>query len=214
MTRVKICGITNHEALFSVIENGADFVGFVFAENSPRTLSSTQAAALWDSLSEQQQDSIRSVGLFVNPSIDQIHQVIDDIQLHMIQLHGNESPAFVSEVKNATDLPVIKALRIETAQDLKQIKQYQNVSDWLLLDSKVEGLQGGTGHSFDWSLLNDIEIKVPWMLAGGLHPGNVALALSQISPDAVDVSSGVESSAGVKSPQKIADFIAAAKQTG
>lgn len=213
MTRIKICGITDMAALESVMKNDADFVGFVFVGKSPRTITPERAASLWNKLSTVQQQTVTPTGLFVDAAIPYIESVIEKIPLRLIQLHGNEPPNFITALKKRTNLPVMKALRIRTEDDLTQIEKYQCVSDWLLLDSKIKNKQGGTGHSFDWTLLENITIDIPWMLAGGLTTDNVQQAIRRTQPTAVDVSSGVESHLGMKSPEKIADFIAAARQT-
>lgn len=132
--------------------------------------------------------------------------------LDMIQLHGNESPARVAEIRARCAMPVMKAIRIANPDDLAPVPAYEDVADWLLFDTKTEGpLTGGTGHAFDWNILKGRRFKKPWMLGGGLNAGNVGEALSLLKPDAVDVSSGVESARGVKDAAKIREFIMAVR---
>lgn len=368
MMKIKICGITEPVGLTAAIEAGADFIGFVFHPASPRFLDIEVAAQLARYVPER----VKIVGLFVNPDDALLGQVLDNVRLDMIQLHGDESLERVQEVKARFNVPVMKALPVATEQDLEQIASYELVADWLLLDSKhtplslsppgrgqgegpvrsipgshkvpallrerarelranqtdtegllwwylrdrrfngykfkrqhpvkpyildfvcleqklvvevdgsqhgeqieydtartvflnalgfevlrfsnvdilhnmepvleiisiclenpervrefspssglrppspqgEKGLFGGSGKAFDWNLLKNYKFNKPWMLAGGLTPENVRDALSVLTPDAVDVSSGVEKSKGVKDPAKITAFIANARKQG
>jgi len=203
MTAVKICGISDPEALQAAAVAGARFIGFVFYPPSPRNLSFDIA---W-TLAQHVPTGLRSVGLFVDPDDETLSHITGGIPLDMIQLHGGETPGRVAEIKAMTNMPVMKAIRISGAQDLDLIPAYESAADWLLLD----GPRGGSGEPFDWSLLQGKEFKIPWMLAGGLTPDNVSEALKTLRPDAVDVSSGVEKSRGVKDPAKIKAFIEAVK---
>ncbi|MCF8495808.1 MAG: DUF559 domain-containing protein [Alphaproteobacteria bacterium] len=339
--RIKICGIRDSEGLRAAVEAGADFVGFVFYPGSPRFVTVEQAAIL----SREESGSLKKVGLFVDPDLEELGNILARAPLDFIQLHGEETPAFISKIKEKFGIPVIKALRVAQAHDLDQAGAYEEVADWLLFDSKpyapppskrgeagrgivsnarilrktmtsaerllwtrisrrqvggfkfrrqhpvppyigdfvclerqliieLDGSQhieqesydwkrteyleshgyrilrfwnkdvmentegvletildhlqnppplssplrkgggvmpGGTGQSFDWSLLAGRRFKKPWMLAGGLHAGNIAQALSVLMPDALDVSSGVESAPGVKDPEKIKAFVEAAR---
>ncbi len=208
MTKIKICGLSTPETLTAAIEAGADFVGLVFYEPSPRHVEIEVAKYL----ASQIPDSIDIVGLFVNPNDQTLQEVLNEVPLSMIQLHGGERPERVSEIKNTFKLPIIKALHVENSDDLKKVAGYEDVADWFLFDAKPETLPGGNGKTFDWGLLQNFECKKPWMLAGGLTPENVTDAIQQTNPSAVDISSGVESSAGVKDIHKIQSFISAAKQ--
>jgi len=203
MTQVKICGITNGAALDAATKSGARFAGLVFHAKSPRNIAPEKAAPLVGSASA----SITTVGLFVDPDDDTLRRVLSLVPLGMVQLHGNETPARVAAVKILTGLPVMKAIRIGTRDDMAGIDAYAAIADWLLFDAKVDGAQGGTGCAFDWTILENFKTSKPWMLAGGLHADNVRAALAQLRPDAVDVSSGVESAPGVKDACKIAAFV-------
>lgn len=209
MAEVKICGIKDQENLRVAIESGARFVGFVFYEPSPRFVNKDTAKAL----SAATPKSVRRVGLFVDPTDKALESVLADIQLDMIQLHDGESAERVSEIKKLTNLPVMKALRIETKYDFEGLEDFEEAADWLLFDAKPAGadLPGGTGQSFDWNLLKGKSFKKPWMLSGGLTAENVKDAIAALKPKAVDVSSGVETERGVKDPGKIREFIKAAK---
>ncbi len=208
MTDVKICGIKTPEALKAATENGARFIGFVFHRPSPRNVSFDTA---WN-LARAVPTGVRSIGLFVNPDDEVLQHITSGIPLDMIQLHGQETPERVAQIKESTAMPVIKAISIAAADDLNQIAGYEAVADWLLFDTKTtDGASGGTGQSFDWQILSGRTFKRPWMLAGGLNEANVAAALSILKPDAVDVSSGVETEPGVKDAQKIKKLINAVK---
>jgi len=156
---------------------------------------------------------VRSVGLFVNPSDEQLERTLTGVQLDMVQLHGDESPGRINEIKQRFSMPVIKAIRVSTPADLKDVDGFEAAADWLLFDAKPEGasLPGGTGESFDWNILKDREFKKPWMLSGGLDSNNVENALNVLKPNALDISSGVESAPGEKDETKIKEFIKAVK---
>lgn len=208
MTDVKICGVKDPENLKIACEAGARFIGFVFYPPSPRYVDPHIAA----DLIRQIPSGIRAVGLFVDPDDQELLRVCSTAALDMIQLHGEETSARTEEIANITNLPVIKAIRLRTPEDVKQAEKYENSADWLLFDSKIDhDLPGGTGHRFDWEILKNRTFKKPWMLSGGLTPENIKDALKTLKPNALDVSSGVESSRGIKDPEKIKAFIAAAK---
>ncbi len=209
MIKVKICGLSTPESITVAIENKADFVGLVFYNPSPRHLEIDVAKYLCSQIP----DTIHKVGLFVNPNDNYLTQVLNEIPLDYIQLHGDESPAQVHEIKHKYNLPVIKSFAIENLQDLDAVQNYESIADWYLFDAKGEKLPGGNGIAFDWTILKNFKSDTPWMLAGGLTPDNVQQALSIITPDAVDVSSGVETnSQGEKDSDKIRSFIYKAKQ--
>jgi phosphoribosylanthranilate isomerase len=210
MTNIKICGIKTPEILSVAASAGARFAGFVFVPQSPRYIHPEQARLL----SRQLPTGLRSVGLFVDPSDEDLAHILGAVSLDFIQLHGNESPARVQTIKSRFNIPIIKAFAISAPDDLDQVTAYIPVIDWILFDAKApasSNIAGGNGVAFDWTILKDKTFAKPWMLSGGLTPENVPDALSILNPDAVDVSSGVESSRGVKDAQKVRDFIAAVK---
>ena len=212
MTDVKICGLKDPENLSAAIEAGARFVGLVFYPPSPRNVSFDTA---WN-LARAVPTGVRSVGLFVNPDNEQLERILTGVQLDMVQLHGDESPGRINEIKEHFSMPVIKAIRVRDESDLEDVEGYEAAADWLLFDARPENasLPGGTGESFDWNILKGREFKKPWMLSGGLHESNVKEALSILKPNAVDISSGVESAKGVKDAKKIKGFIEAVKTNG
>lgn len=207
-TAVKICGITSETALTAASDAGATYIGLVFHPASPRAVTPARAAAL----AAAAPSTVITAGLFVDTPADEINAVLESVPLGMIQLHGNEPPEAVSALRTAAGLPVMKALRLGGPDDLDIVPAYEAVCDWLLFDTQSARGPGGTGETFDWSWLAGRAFARPWMLAGGLDAANIDAALSALTPDAVDVSSGVEDAPGVKSPQKIKDFIEAVQQ--
>ena len=208
MTLIKICGIRTPEALSAACDVGADFVGFVFYPNSSRYIHPAAARDLVKLVPA----SVKSVGLFVNPTDRDLETILGQVPLDMVQLHGDETPRRVAEIRVSSELPVIKALPVFNKDDIEKAGHYEDIADWLLFDAKAApGQYGGTGKTFDWTLLKGHRFKKPWMLSGGLDAGNVAEALRILSPNAVDVSSGVESTPGIKDPLKIKAFIEAVK---
>jgi len=188
MTKVKICGLSTPEAVTASIEHGADFIGFVSYPPSPRHVDLEVAQYLASFIP----DYVEIVGLFVNPTDKDLHDFIQAVPLNIIQLHGDETPVRVAEIRERFGLPVMKAISIAQKSDIEKVKEYTNHCDWLLFDARGEALPGGNGVAFDWRILQDFTVPKPWMLAGGLNSENVTEALSILKPDAVDVSSGVE----------------------
>jgi phosphoribosylanthranilate isomerase len=209
-TRVKICGLTETADIPAAIVAGASYVGFVFFPKSPRHLELEAAQFMATSVPE----GIVKVALTVDADNAMLDQLTEHVPLDMLQLHGKEAPARVSEVKARYGLPVMKAIGIETETDLTQIDFYSKVADQLLIDAKPPTdaeRPGGNAVAFDWSLIAGRRWPVPWMLAGGLKPDNVGEAVRATGARQVDVSSGVESAPGLKDPQMMADFVAAAR---
>lgn len=207
--RVKICGLSTAEDVRAAAEAGARYVGFVFFPKSPRNVTVEQAR----DLAVEVPLGVAKVALTVNADNDLLDAITGAVPLDMIQLHGSESPERVTEVKARYGLPVMKVVGLSTADDLSRIAEYETVADQILVDAKAPkdaDLPGGNGLSFDWRLLEGREWAVPWMLAGGLHAGNVAEAIALTGTRQVDLSSGVESAPGVKDPQKIKEFMQAA----
>lgn len=199
---VKICGLTRPEDVAAAASAGARYIGLVFYPQSGRYVAPDIAAML----SRSVPTGVRIVGLFVDPDDQTLARTLAKVPLDMIQLHGSESPVRVAEIRRNHLLPVIKAIPVATERDLEAIDTYIQVSDWLLFDAKTPQF-GGSGQSFDWNLLKNRKIARPWMLSGGLNKENVAEALKILTPDAVDVSSGVEETIGKKSKLKIVEFI-------
>ena len=208
---VKICGLKTPAALDAALEAGADMVGFVFFPPSPRNLGIEAARAL----GEQVKGRAKKVALSVDATDAELDRVVEALKPDMLQLHGKETPERVAAVRSRFRLPVMKALPIEQRSDLAPIRLYEKVADWLLFDGRAprEATRpGGLGKTFDWSLLENLDVKIPFMLSGGLDAGNVADALRITRAGAVDVSSGVERAPGEKDVEKIRAFIRAARE--
>ncbi len=206
---VKICGLTTPETLDAALKNGASHVGFVFFAKSPRHLTPEKAAAL----AARVQGRAKVVGLFVNPLVDDIDRVRAQVSLDIIQLHGDEAPAVVSRIRAGSGLDVWKAFPVRTSRDFNDSLKYSGAASLILYDAKPpvgSDLPGGNGVRFDWELLRDHRHSVPWALSGGLDTGNIAEAVRVTGASLLDVSSGVETSPGVKDVDKIAAFLQAA----
>ncbi|WP_191084069.1 phosphoribosylanthranilate isomerase [Roseococcus microcysteis] len=207
---VKVCGIATPEALAAAAQAGADEVGFVFFPASPRALTPAQAGALSATLP----GGPGRVGLFVDPTDDQLAETLAAVPLDTIQLHGEETPARVAEIRARFHRPVMKALGIATEADLAAIPPYAAVADRLLLDAKAPpgaALPGGNAQPFEWRLVRGLSVGRPWLLAGGLTPHNVAEAIATAGAPGVDASSGLEREQGVKDPALVAAFVKAAR---
>jgi phosphoribosylanthranilate isomerase len=207
---IKICGLKTPDALDAALAAGADMVGFVFFPPSPRNLDLETARALGGRV----QGRARKVALSVDATDADLGHAVEALKPDMLQLHGKETLERLAAVKARFGLPVMKALPVEQRADLSLVKLYEPVADWLLFDARAprEATRpGGLGKTFDWTLLQGLDPKIPFMLSGGLDAGNVAEALRIVRPTAVDVSSGVERTPGEKDPDKIRAFIHAAR---
>ncbi|MDE0334013.1 MAG: phosphoribosylanthranilate isomerase [Defluviicoccus sp.] len=211
-TRVKICGVSTAGVLEAAVAEGASEVGLVFFPRSPRNVSAREAAAL----SAAAPAGITVVGLFVDPTDEALESVLSVARLDLLQLHGNESPERVAEIRRRTGKPAMKAIKVADPDDIEAARRYDGVADRLLFDAKApstEGrfMPGGNALTFDWRMLAGLDWPCPWMLSGGLTPETVAEAIRTSGAPGVDVSSGVESAPGVKDASLIAAFIRAAE---
>ena len=197
-TRVKICGLREPEHARIAAVAGADAIGLVFYPKSPRALDAAQAAKIAAVLPP----FVTAVGLFVNEEAHQIRRIVHEARLDLLQFHGDESPEFCEQFGK----PYVRSVRMEAATDLLEYARRFSAARALLLDAHVQGQPGGTGLTFDWAVIPR-DLPIPLILSGGLDAANVARAMREVRPWAVDVSSGVESSRGVKDPQKIVEFI-------
>lgn len=204
MTRIKICGITREQDARAAVASGANALGLVFYEKSPRHVTPEQAARVAAAIPP----FVTVVGLFVNPSAEEVRNVLRQVPLDILQFHGEEPPEFCAQFGR----PYLKAIRVKPSVDLVQCAARYSGAQGLLLDAYVEGTHGGTGASFDWALIPH-DLPLPVILSGGLAPENVAQAVEQVRPYAVDVSSGVEAAKGIKDAAKIAAFINEVKKT-
>lgn len=195
--RIKICGLTRSQDVQDAVTQGADALGFVLYAPSPRAVTAVQAAQLI----KQAPAFVSTVALFVNETAENISRALAICPFDLLQFHGDESPEFCRQFNR----PYMKAIRVRSSEDIHSAVQQYPDAKALLLDAYVENLPGGTGQAFDWRLIPQLDI--PWVLAGGLNASNVADAVIQVQPFAVDVSGGVEASKGIKDVNKIKDFI-------
>ncbi|RYH09783.1 phosphoribosylanthranilate isomerase [Tropicimonas sp. IMCC6043] len=208
--RVKICGLTRPQDLAAAARAGAAYAGFVFFAKSPRHMEPDAAR----SLALEAPPGLAKVALTVDAEDAELDRIVETVPLDMLQLHGHESPDRVAALRARYGLPVMKAVGVAGEADLPALAEYSRVADQLLVDAKPAAgaeLPGGNGLAFDWRLIAGRRWAVPWMLAGGLTPENVAEAIHLTGARQVDVSSGVEAAPGDKDAAKIAAFVTAAK---
>jgi len=208
---VKICGLKTNETLDIALDAGADLVGFVFFRSSPRNLEIGDAR----SLGRRVRRRAHKVALSVDADDALLAAIVEALEPDLLQLHGKEPPERVAAVKQRFGLPVMKSIPVETSADLAAVALYAGVADRLLFDArapKEATRPGGLGKPFDWRLLERLDPGIPFMLSGGLDPGNVGQALAVTRAPAVDVSSGVERAPGEKDPDRIRAFIRAARR--
>lgn len=196
--QTKICGITRLEDALLAVRYGVDALGFVFYENSKRYITPDQAKQIILKTSPFTQ----AVGLFVNETADNIRHVLSNIPLNILQFHGDESPEFCRQFHR----PYLKAIRVQSSVDIVNAMAQYDDARAVLFDAHIDGAYGGTGQRFDWELLPK-NLEGHWILSGGLNANNIRMALEMTGAIAVDVSSGVESSSGVKSPEKMQQFL-------
>jgi phosphoribosylanthranilate isomerase len=206
--KVKICGITNLPDAELAVGLGAWALGMIFYESSPRQCSFAEAAAIAATMRRR----VELCGVYVNAPLEQIERNMDELGLSMIQLHGDEGPAYCEEARRRTGARVIKAAQVSTPGDLRALERYH--VDFHLLDarsaaSERKGMRGGTGETFDWALVGERRSKIPLILSGGLRAENVGEAVAATRPYAVDTASGTEAAPGHKDPQRLRAFFGA-----
>ncbi|MGK7898383.1 MAG: phosphoribosylanthranilate isomerase [Xenococcus sp. (in: cyanobacteria)] len=194
--RIKICGITQPEQGQKIAQIGATALGFICVERSPRYVTPSQITEIINQLLI----AIDTIGVFANAEISQIKEIVTETGLTGVQLHGSESKEFCQELRQIlpNNIEIIKAFRIKTPESLAKTKLYTDYVDTLLLDAYHPKMLGGTGQTLNWQDLQQFSPTLPWMLAGGLHPDNILDALAQLTPDGIDLSSGVEKAPGDK----------------
>jgi phosphoribosylanthranilate isomerase len=210
--RIKVCGMTNLPDAELATQLGAWALGMIFYEQSPRRCSLEEAQRIAATLRRR----VELCGVFVNASLEEIARISEVLELTMLQLHGDEGPAFCLEAARRTGAKVAKAVQVSGPGDLRDLERFH--VDYHLLDARPkapekQGLRGGTGETFDWGLLAARRSKVPLILSGGLGPDNVAEAIAATRPYAVDTASGTEAAPGRKDPDKLSAFFAAAQST-
>jgi phosphoribosylanthranilate isomerase len=207
MTRVKICGVTRLEDARLAAELGAWAVGTIFFEGSPRACDPETAEAIGAELKRRAE----LVGVFVNAPLDEVAQLADRCQLTVLQLHGDEGPAYCREAARRTGCKVMKAIRVKDAASVRDLESFRE-ADLHLLDTHSESGRGGTGRTFDWDLARHHRSGVPVVLSGGIDPSNVGEAIAAVHPFAVDSASGTEAEAGVKDPARVEALFAAVRE--
>jgi len=208
----KICGLKTAESVAAAVAHGADLIGFNFFMKSPRYVEPEVAAALGRAMPS----GVLKTGLFVDDDDARIAAILAAAPLDLLQLHGSETPERVAAIKAKFGLPVMKVIKVRDAADVARAADYESVADRLLFDAQPpagmkNALPGGNAVSFDWTLLQGFRSRLPWMLSGGLTPGNLVEAVRLTGAPAVDVSSGVEDRPGEKNINKIKDFLGVAR---
>jgi phosphoribosylanthranilate isomerase len=204
---VKICGLSTPETLAAAVGAGADYVGLVHFEKSPRHLSVADAARLRGLIPPQ----VKTVLLVVNLSLALLAEAVREVRPDVVQFHGQETPETLARFRAETGIEAWRALGVRDAQSLADAARFYSAADRLLFDAPASGLPGGNGTRFDWELLRSYKAPVLWGLAGGLTPANVAEAIRLTGAPLVDTSSGVESAPGIKDVDRIAAFCKAAR---
>lgn len=207
MTKVKFCGITRAQDAELAVELGAWAIGLIFWPGSPRRCRREQGVEIAATVKRR----IEVAGVFVNATLEHVERTAEEVGLTMVQLHGDEGPAFCGEVGRRTGCKVIKAARVRSGADIQALAAFH--TDYHLLDSYSRARPGGTGETFAWELAREHRGSVPVILSGGLTPENVADASATLGPYAVDVASGVESAPGIKDPAKLRAFAHAVSVT-
>jgi phosphoribosylanthranilate isomerase len=205
--RIKLCGITSRDDALLAVEAGAWAIGCNLWPGSPRVCDPAEAARIATAVRRR----THVCGVFVNATLDEVAGLVDGIGLTMVQLHGDEGPAYCAEVARRTGAKVIKAAAVSGKADIRALEAFH--TDYHLLDAYRPGMRGGTGETFDWELVRSRHSRIPLVLSGGLRPENVAEAIAAVRPFAVDTASGTESSPGVKDPEKVAAFVEAVQSS-
>jgi phosphoribosylanthranilate isomerase len=206
MTRVKICGVTRQDDAALAAELGAWAVGTIFVPESPRACDPDVAEAIGADLKRR----VELAGVFVNAPLDEVALLADRCGLTILQLHGDEGPAYCREAARRTGCRVMKAVPVKDAASLRRLRAYREV-DLHLLDAHSPHVRGGSGRTFDWELARRHESRIPLVVSGGIDPDNVGEAIAAVHPYAVDSASGTEAEPGVKDPAKVEALIAAAR---
>jgi len=205
VTKIKFCGITTLEDGELAVAAGAWAIGLIFWPSSPRRAGFDAAAEIAAGVKRR----VEVAGVFVNATLDHVAETADAVGLTMLQLHGDEGPAYCSEAARRTGCKVMKAVRVRSGADVQALAPFH--TDYHLLDSFTAGVPGGTGETFAWEIARGHRGRVPIVLSGGLTPDNVGEAIAAVHPFAVDVATGVERSPGVKDPEKLQAFAAAVR---
>ena len=209
-TRIKMCGTTTLQDAQAAVDLGVDALGFIFADKSPRAIKPATALEIVSHIPP----FVGKIGVFVNKAQKEIEEIIHYLGLTGVQLHGDEDPGFCRNMaRSVPSCAVLKAFRIGPRTQKEDIAPYNGVVQGFVLDSFVKNQEGGTGHTFDWSILKKLDLQKPFLLAGGLNPDNIAEALERVAPFGVDVNSGVEDVPGRKNHELLRRFVDGVSQT-
>jgi phosphoribosylanthranilate isomerase len=201
--QVKLCGFTDLETIKFASKFDIDFMGFIFYEKSPRNFDLKEA----DNVNRIIPANIKKVAVFVDADDEKIEEVVKKLKPDVLQLHGQESPERLQQIKKKFFLPIIKAFRVSSKEDLVQVNQFENVADYFLFDAKVANEAGGTGQVFDWEILKNLQTKRGWFLSGGVNSNNIRQIIKETNAAMIDLSSSLEEQKGLKSKKLIADFV-------
>jgi phosphoribosylanthranilate isomerase len=201
--KIKLCGFKDKEQIDFVCGFNIDFIGFVFYKKSPRNVDLQNISHITKDIPA----NIKKVAVIVNETDDKIAQIINLLKPDLLQLHGEENLERVKEIKNKFQLPIIKAIGISEIQDLENISKFEKYCQYFLFDYKDNTNNGGSGQSFDWSILDKLNINIDWFLSGGINKNNLAQALTQTNAKMIDLSSALEENRGQKSKKAIKDFM-------
>ena len=208
MIKIKLCGFSNKETVDLAANLGVDFIGFVFHEPSPRNVTVKKAKEIAVDLPSK----VKKVAVIADDNNDKIAEIMKNFRPDFLQLHGDQTPQRISEIKKLFQIPIIKAIAIAEKNDLLEISRYQQVADMFLFDAKVKGLAGGSGQAFDWKILQNLKIDKDWFLSGGLNINNIDQALKITGAKMIDLSSGIEKNKGTKSAELITRLLESLKK--
>jgi phosphoribosylanthranilate isomerase len=202
-TRIKMCGTTSIADARAAVHSGVDALGFIFVGKSPRNISTANAREIVACLPP----FVDPVGVFIDRDMQDVAEIVREVGLSYVQLHGEEDPAYCKQItRMVTPCKVIKAFRVSEESREADFSKYHDVVRGFLLDTYIKGQAGGTGRTFDWHLIEDLNLQRPFILAGGLRPGNILKAIRMVRPFGVDVNSGVEVSPGIKDHMKLQEL--------
>lgn len=201
--KVKLCGFSEKETIDFASQFNIDFMGFIFCPDSPRNIDLKNIAQITKNIPK----NIKKVAVIVDESNEKIQQIINELKPDFLQLHGSENVSRVLEIKKLFKIPIIKAFRISTKDDLNQITDFEDVADYFLFDAKVTGYKGGSGQKFDWNILKDLKTQKEWFLSGGVNQNNLAEITQNFNIKMIDLSSAIEEVRGIKSKKLIKEFM-------
>lgn len=201
--KVKLCGFKDKDLVDFAIGFDVDFLGFIFYEPSPRYVDIKEIPQIISNIP----NNIKKVAVIVDASNEQIKQIISALKPDFLQLHGSETLSRVKEIKELFQIPIIKVFKVATRADLADIAKFEDVAEYFLFDTKISGHHGGSGKSFDWKILHDLETKKEWFLSGGIGLGNIDQIMQNSDIKMIDLSSAIEEERGIKSKKLIAEFM-------